>query len=161
VKAARAAYIGGFDGTSNVAAGETFGVPIYGTMAHSWVQSFETEREAFEAFVDEYGEESILLIDTYDTVAGAETARAVAEERGIDIAGVWLDSGNLTALSKDVDEVIGDMDVDLFISSGVDEYKIRDFLTSGGVGAGFGPGTALVTSTDAPKIKGVYKLVAV
>jgi nicotinate phosphoribosyltransferase len=60
-----------------------------------------------------------------------------------------------------VDEVIGDMDVDLFISSGVDEYKIRDFLTSGGVGAGFGPGTALVTSTDAPKIKGVYKLVAV
>jgi len=161
VKAARAAYIGGFDGTSNVAAGETFGVPIYGTMAHSWVQSFETERKAFETFVDEYGEESVLLIDTYDTVAGAETARAVAEKRGIDIAGVRLDSGDLTALSKDVDEVFEDMDVDLFISSGVDEYEIRDFLTSGGVGAGFGPGTALVTSTDAPKIEGVYKLVAI
>jgi nicotinate phosphoribosyltransferase len=159
IKAARAAYIGGFDGTSNVAAGETFGVPIYGTMAHSWVQSFPTERAAFETFVAEYGDESILLIDTYDTVAGAETARAVAEERGVDIAGVRLDSGDLTALSRAVDEVLED--VDLFISSGVDEFKIRDFLTSGGVGAGFGPGTALVTSTDAPKVEGVYKLVAV
>jgi nicotinate phosphoribosyltransferase len=161
MKAARAAYIGGFDGTSNVAAGETFGVPIYGTMAHSWVQSFPTERAAFETFVAEYGDESILLIDTYDTVAGAETARAVAEERGVDIAGVRLDSGDLTALSKEVNEVFRGVDVDIFISSGVDEFTIRDFLTSGGVGAGFGPGTALVTSTDAPKVEGVYKLVAV
>ncbi len=159
VKAARAAYIGGFDGTSNVAAGEAFGIPIYGTMAHSWIQSFATERAAFEAFVDEYGEDSILLIDTYDTVAGAETARAVADERDIDIAGVRLDSGNLTALSKEVNEILGDTDI--FVSSGVDEFKIRDFLTSGGVGTGFGPGTALVTSTDAPKVEGVYKLVAI
>lgn len=159
MKAARAAYVGGFDGTSNVAAGEAFDVPVYGTMAHSWVQSFETERAAFETFVDEYGDEAILLVDTYDTVAGAETARAVAEEKGVDLAGVRLDSGDLTALSKEVDEVLGD--TDLFISSGVDEYFVREFLTDGGVAAGFGPGTALVTSTDAPKVEGVYKLVAV
>ncbi|AFK20979.1 nicotinate phosphoribosyltransferase (plasmid) [Haloferax mediterranei ATCC 33500] len=159
IKAARAAYIGGFDGTSNVAAGEAFGIPIYGTMAHSWIQSFTSERAAFETFVDEYGEESILLIDTYDTVSGAKTARAVAEEKDIDIAGVRLDSGDLTALSKEVNEILAE--TDLFISSGIDEFKIRRFLTNGGVGSGFGPGTALVTSTDAPKVEGVYKLVAV
>jgi len=159
MKAARAAVVGGFDGTSNVAAGEAFDVPIYGTMAHSWVQSFPTEREAFETFVAEYGDESVLLIDTYDTVAGAETARAVADEMDVDLAGVRLDSGDLAALSQEVDAILDD--VDLFISSGMDEYKIREFLADGGVGHGFGPGTALVTSTDAPKVEGVYKLVAV
>lgn len=159
VKAARAGYVGGLDGTSNVAAGELFGVPVYGTMAHSWVQSFDTERAAFEAFVDEYGDESILLIDTYDTVAGARTARDVAAENGVDLAGVRLDSGDLAALSKQVDEILPG--TDQFISSSMDEYAIRDFLTDGGVSAGFGPGTALVTSTDAPNVEGVYKLVAV
>lgn len=159
VKAARAAYIGGFDGTSNVASGELFDIPIYGTMAHSWIQSFETERAAFETFVDEYGDESILLIDTYDTVAGAKIAREVAAENDVDLAGVRLDSGDLTALSKEVHEILEETDI--FVSSGVDEFKIREFLTNGGIGAGFGPGTALVTSTDAPKVEGVYKLVAV
>ncbi|QFU83101.1 nicotinate phosphoribosyltransferase [Natronorubrum aibiense] len=159
MKAARAAYIGGFDGTSNVAAGEAFGIPISGTMAHSWVQSFDRERDSFETFVDEYGDESVLLIDTYDTVRGAEHAKEVADETGTSIRGVRLDSGDLAALSKDVDEVLPD--VDQFISSGIDEYKIDDFFDRGGIGAGFGPGTALVTSTDAPKVEGVYKLVAV
>ncbi|MFC7020147.1 MULTISPECIES: nicotinate phosphoribosyltransferase [Haloarcula] len=159
LKAARAAYIGGFDGTSNVAAGEALGVPTFGTMAHSWIQSFETERDAFETFLAEFGDDAILLVDTYDTVAGAETAQAVADELGVDLAGVRLDSGDLTVLSKTVDDRLGD--VDIYISSGVDEYLIRDFLTAGGVAAGFGPGTALVTSTDAPKVEGVYKLVAV
>ncbi|SIR75930.1 nicotinate phosphoribosyltransferase [Natronorubrum thiooxidans] len=158
MKAARAAYIGGFDGTSNVAAGEAFGIPISGTMAHSWVQSFEYERDSFETFVDEYGDESVLLIDTYDTVRGAEIAADVADEKGAAIRGVRLDSGDLAALSQDVDEVLPD--VDQFISSGIDEYKIDDFFERDGVGAGFGPGTALVTSTDAPKVEGVYKLVA-
>lgn len=159
LKAARAAAIGGFDGTSNVAAGEAFGVSVYGTMAHSWVQSFPTERAAFEAFVEEYGDESILLIDTYDTVAGAETARDVAREAGVDLAGVRLDSGELAALSESVHEILPDTDI--FVSSGLDEFEIRAFLTGGGVGMGFGPGTALVTSTDAPKVEAVYKLVAV
>ncbi|MCU4973939.1 nicotinate phosphoribosyltransferase [Halobacteria archaeon AArc-m2/3/4] len=159
MKAARAAYIGGFDGTSNVAAGEAFGVPISGTMAHSWIQSFEHEREAFETFVDEYGDESVLLIDTYDTVNGATVAADVAETNDVDLRGVRLDSGDLAALSRSVDEVLPG--VDQFISSGVDEYAIHEFFERDGVGAGFGPGTALVTSTDAPKVEGVYKLVAV
>lgn len=159
MKAARAAYIGGFDGTSNVAAGKAFDILISGTMAHSWVQSFEHERDAFETFVDEYGSESVLLIDTYDTVGGAKIAKDVAEAKGVTLRGVRLDSGDLPALSKEVDEVIPD--VDQFISSGVDEYAIDEFFERGGVGAGFGPGTALVTSTDAPKVEGVYKLVAV
>ncbi|MEA5409837.1 hypothetical protein VB773_21200 [Haloarculaceae archaeon H-GB2-1] len=128
-------------------------------MAHSWVQSFPTERAAFETFVAEYGDESILLIDTYDTVAGAELARDVAAAAGVDLAGVRLDSGDLVDLSKSVDEILPD--TDLFISSGVDEYFVRSFLSEGGVGAGFGPGTALVTSADAPTVEGVYKLVAV
>ncbi|ELY58698.1 nicotinate phosphoribosyltransferase [Natronolimnohabitans innermongolicus] len=159
IKAARAAYVGGFDATSNVAAGEAFGVPVSGTMAHSWVQSFERERESFETFVDEYGDESVLLIDTYDTVRGAEIARDVAAASGVDLAGVRLDSGDLAALSRDVDEIIPD--VDKSISSGIDEYAIADFFERDGVADGFGPGTALVTSTDAPAVEGVYKLVAV
>ena len=159
MKAARAAYIGGFDGTSNVAAGEAFGIPVAGTMAHSWVQSFEDERDSFETFVDEYGDESVLLIDTYDTVQGAEIAKAVADEKEVSLRGVRLDSGDLSALSKAVDEVLPD--VDQFISSGIDEYAIDEFFDRDGVSAGFGPGTALVTSTDAPKVEGVYKLVAV
>ncbi|MFD1564500.1 nicotinate phosphoribosyltransferase [Haloarchaeobius amylolyticus] len=159
IKAARAAYVGGFNGTSNVAAGEAFDVPVFGTMAHSWVQSFEHERDSFETFVDEYGDESVLLIDTYDTVAGAETARDVADTKDVELRGVRLDSGDLAALSTAVDEVVPD--VDEFISSGIDEYAITEFFERDGVAAGFGPGTALVTSTDSPKVEGVYKLVAV
>ena len=159
LKAARAASVGGFDGTSNVAAGEAFGIPTYGTMAHSWVQSFATERDAFAAFVDEYGDDSVLLIDTYDTVAGAELAREVAAEADVDLQGVRLDSGDLVTLSKRVAEVLPD--VDLFISSGMDEYAIQEFIEHDGVGDGFGPGTALTTSRDAPALDVVYKLVAV
>jgi nicotinate phosphoribosyltransferase len=159
IKAARAAYIGGFDGTSNVAAGETLDVPIFGTMAHSWVQSFPTERAAFETFVAEYGDDSVLLVDTYDTAQGLQTARAVADEMDVTLRGVRLDSGDLAALSREAADVLEDADV--FVSSGMDEYAIRDFFADGGVADGFGPGTALVTSTDAPKVEGVYKLVAV
>ena len=159
VKAARAAYVGGFDGTSNVAAGEAFGIPISGTMAHSWVQSFAAEREAFETFVAEHGEDAILLIDTYDTVEGAKLAAEVAEEMDVDIRGVRLDSGDLPALSKEVAEEVPELDQ--YISSGIDEYAITEFFERDGVCVGFGPGTALVTSTDAPKVEGVYKLVAV
>jgi nicotinate phosphoribosyltransferase len=158
LKAARAAYLGGFDGTSNVAAGRAYDLPVFGTMAHSWVQSFPTERAAFEAFVDVYGDESILLVDTYDTVAGAKTAMAVAEERDHDIRGVRLDSGDLVALSKAVSEIVNDTGI--FVTSGMDEYEIESFLRDGGVATGFGPGTALVTSKDAPTLGVVYKLVA-
>jgi nicotinate phosphoribosyltransferase len=159
LKAARAAYVGGFDGTSNVAAGRAFDIPAFGTMAHSWVQSFPTERASFEAFLDVYGEESILLVDTYDTINGARTAMDVLEARGVEVRGVRLDSGDLVELSRDVAEIVGD--VGIFVTSGVDEYEIEKFLTRGGVATGFGPGTALVTSSDAPSLDAVYKLVAV
>lgn len=159
VKAARAAYLGGFSGTSNVLSSQLFGLPLFGTMAHSWIQSFASEREAFESFVDVYGADSVLLIDTYDTVAGARLAMEVAEDRGIEIAGVRLDSGDLIELSKEVAPLVGDADI--FISSGMDEYAIAEFLDGGGIGSGFGPGTALVTSADAPKLELVYKLTEV
>jgi len=160
IKAARAAYVGGVDGTSNDAAGDLFDIPVFGTMAHSWVQSFPSERAAFEAFVDVYGEDSVLLIDTYDTVSGAETALDVAQETGVDIRGVRLDSGDLSALSQAVRDRLPES-MDVFVSSGVDEYFLRDFFADGGVADGFGPGTALTTSTDAPTLNPVYKLVAV
>ncbi|MFB6105622.1 MAG: nicotinate phosphoribosyltransferase [Halobacteriaceae archaeon] len=160
LKAARAASVGGFDATSNVAAGQAFGVPTVGTMAHSWVQSFPTERAAFEAFVDVYGAESVLLIDTYDTVAGARLAADVAAAADTDVRGVRLDSGELAPLSRRVREVLGD-DVEILVSSGIDEFEIRDFLADGGDADGFGPGTALTTSRDAPAMDVVYKLVAV
>ena len=159
VKAARAAYVGGFTGTSSVAAGYAFGIPVFGTMAHSWVQCFPTERDAFEAFVDVYGADSILLVDTYETVNGAKTAMEVADEAGVDIAGVRLDSGDLVELSKRVAEVVDESGI--YISSGIDEYGIESFFANGGLAAGFGPGTALATSSDAPKLEAVYKLVAV
>jgi nicotinate phosphoribosyltransferase len=160
LKAARAAYVGGVDGTSNEAAAEAFDLPAYGTMAHSWIQSFESERAAFEAFVDVYGEESVLLIDTYDTVAGAETALEVARDRDVDVRGVRLDSGDLAALSVEVRERLPE-DVDVFVSSGVDEFFLEDFYERGGVADGFGPGTSLTTSKDAPTLNPVYKLAAV
>ena len=158
MKAARAAYVGGFDGTSNVAAGEAFDLPVSGTMAHSWVQSFPDERTSFEAFVEVYGDDSVLLVDTYDTVEGAELAMDVAHEYDAEV-GVRLDSGDLVALSKEVDEVVDDAPI--FVSSGMDEYKIARFLRNDGVATGFGPGTSLTTSEDAPSLDAVYKLVAV
>ncbi|WP_458206958.1 nicotinate phosphoribosyltransferase [Haladaptatus sp. NG-SE-30] len=158
MKAARAAVVGGFDGTSLVSAGEAFDLPVYGTMAHSWVQSFETERESFDVFVEQYGDDSVLLVDTYDTVEGAKKAMEVAREHDAEV-GVRLDSGDLVSLSKEVADIVGDAPI--FVSSGMDEYKIADFLRDGGIASGFGPGTALTTSKDAPSLDLVYKLTAV
>ncbi|WP_423745866.1 nicotinate phosphoribosyltransferase (plasmid) [Haladaptatus sp. SPP-AMP-3] len=158
MKAARAAAIGGFDGTSLVAAGEAFSLPVYGTMAHSWIQSFENEREAFETFLEQYHEDTILLVDTYDTVEGAKLAMDVAEDHDAEV-GVRLDSGDLAPLSKEVAEIVDGRPI--FVSSGMDEHKIADFLRDGGVATGFGPGTALTTSRDAPSLDLVYKLTEV
>ena len=159
LKAARAAYVGGFDGTSNVLAGERFGVPTHGTMAHSWVQSFDTERDAFDAFADAYGDDATYLVDTYDTVRGTERAVAATADRDVRLGGVRLDSGDLIELSKDVHGIVGDAGI--VVSSGVDEYFLREFFDRGGVATAFGPGTALTTSKDAPDSGVVYKLTAV
>lgn len=160
IKAARAGYIGGIDGTSNEAAGALFDIPVYGTMAHSWIQSFPSERTAFETFTAIYGDETVLLIDTYDTIAGAKTARDVAEELDVDVRGVRLDSGDLAALSQEVRGILPET-MDIFVSSGVDEYFLQEFFDDGGIADGFGPGTSLTTSKDAPTLNPVYKLVAV
>ncbi|MFW6448110.1 MAG: nicotinate phosphoribosyltransferase [Halobacteriota archaeon] len=160
IKAARAAYLGGVDGTSNEAAGELFDLPVFGTMAHSWIQSFDSERAAFEAFAEIYGEDTVFLVDTYDTVAGTRIAVEVARDLDIDARGVRLDSGDLAALSREVREILP-TDMDVFVSSGVDEYLLRDFFAHGGIADGFGPGTALTTGADAPTLNAVYKLVAV
>ncbi|MFB6344228.1 MAG: nicotinate phosphoribosyltransferase [bacterium] len=159
IKAARACYIGGFNGTSNVTAGEQFDLPIFGTMAHSWVESFPTERAAFEAFADLHRDDTILLVDTYDTLNGTRTAKRLVEDKDYSIRGIRIDSGDLIELSKSVNEIAPDMGV--FVSSGVDEYFLKEFLTDGGVASGFGIGTSLVTSSDAPKLEAVYKLMAV
>jgi len=163
LKVARAAYVGGFAGTSNVLAGHRFGVPTFGTMAHSWVQSFPDERTAFESFVESYGPDATLLIDTYDTMTGAALAASVAEESDVPVGGVRLDSGNLVELSREVAARFDDrnVDLDVFVSSGLDEYAIRQFFERDGVAAGFGVGTRVASLADTPNLDLVYKLAAV
>jgi len=161
--AARASYLAGFAGTSTVLADATFGVPIYGTMAHSFVQAHATEMEAFEHFARMYPDDSTLLIDTYDTIAAAkEVTGLVARLRpeGIHIRGVRLDSGDLPALAIEVRKILdenGCEDVSIFCSGNMDEFVLaRDF--DGVPTDGFGIGTQLDVSADAPYLDCVYKI---
>lgn len=158
--AARAAYIGGCDGTSNVEAGYRFGIPVSGTMAHSWVMAHGDEMEAFRHFVSLYGERSVLLLDTYDAL---DAARRVAAS-DLRPAAVRLDSGDVVALSRAVRAILdagGKRDTRIFVSGDLDEYRIAALLEAGAVVDGFGVGTALSTSSDAPALGGIYKLVEV
>ena len=164
LKVARSAYLAGFDGTSNVQAGKRYGIPVVGTMAHSYVMSFPDELTAFRAFAEDHPR-PILLIDTYDTLQGLEHAIVVAREleaRGRRLLGVRIDSGDLPELTRRVrarlDEA-GLEEVKIFISGDLDEYKIRDFKAAGGEAWGYGVGTRLGTSYDLPALGGVYKLV--
>lgn len=166
LKAARASYIGGFNGTSNVLASRVFGIPVFGTMAHSFVMSFPSEIESFNAYVKVYDENSILLIDTYDTIQGAKNAVKIAEDlkkkKGCTIKGIRLDSGDFVKLSKTIRKIFdesGFPEIKIFISSGLDEYSIEDMLRRGAKVDGFGVGTKLVTSSDQPMLECVYKLV--
>jgi nicotinate phosphoribosyltransferase len=159
MKAARASYVGGFDGTSNVSAGYVYGIPVIGTMAHSWIQSHETEEDAFESFVEVYGKESILLIDTYDTIESAKKVKKIVRGGEVVIKGVRLDSGDLVSLSKEVKSIIED--IDIYVTSGLDEYAVEHFLKNGGIASGFGIGGNLVTSCDTPVAEIVYKLVEI
>lgn len=163
---ARSSYIAGFDGTSNVLAGQRLGIPVSGTMAHSFIMSFEDEIEAFRAFARTYGSDTVLLIDTYDTLSGADKAILVAREmadRGERLRAVRLDSGDMTALSKEVrrrlDEA-GMEEVKIFASGSFDEFKIRDSLQDGACIDAFGVGTRMGVSADAPYTDMAYKLVA-
>ena len=163
--AARASYIGGAAATSNVLAGRTFGLPLSGTMAHSYVLAFPDEAAAFRAFARRFPTGAVLLIDTFDTLQGARTAAAVATElaaEGVFVRGVRVDSGDLAALAPAVRAILdeaGQTGVEIFASGDLDEYRIAALLGAGAPVDGFGVGTQLGTSGDAPALGGVYKLV--
>ena len=162
--AARASYIAGFSGTATVLAAPLFGVPIFGTMAHSFVQAHDDEAAAFERFAAACPSSTVFLIDTYDTEGAARKVVALAprlKEIGIAIRGVRLDSGDLAALSRSVRRILDDAGLKqatIFASGNLDEYRLRELLASGSPIDGFGVGTALVTSSDAPFLDAVYKL---
>lgn len=165
MKVARATYMVGFGGTSNVLAGKVYGIPISGTMAHSFVMAFDNEIEAFRAFADTYPHQSIFLIDTYDVPEGARNAVSVAREmrqRGEALLGVRLDSGDMTAQSIEVRRILdeaGFADVKIFASSGFDEFKIERAIADGARIDAFGVGTKVGVSADRPYMDIVYKLV--
>ena len=164
LKAARASYIGGCVGTSNVLAGKKYGIPIYGTMAHSYVEAFPSEKEAFKAWLKTWGTDTVLLVDTYDTLRGVRNAiEAVEELTGRkELKGVRMDSGDMLRLSKEARRILdeaGFNSTKIFVSSGLDEYVIEDYLNKGAQIDVFGVGSSLVTSDDAPKTDMVYKLV--
>jgi len=165
LKVARASYIGGFVGTSNVLAGKLYGLPIYGTMAHSYVESFPQEIDAFRAFARSFPKNTVLLIDTYDTVAGARKAVTVAHEMrtaGHALLAVRLDSGDLVHLSREVREILdgaGFSQVTIFASGGLDEFEIQEILAAGARIDAFGVGTKLGVSADAPYLDSAYKMV--
>lgn len=162
--AARASYLAGFSGSATVLAGARYDIPIYGTMAHSFVQAHEDEITAFEHFARVFPGNTILLIDTYDTEAAAAKVVALAaklRERGVAIKGVRLDSGDLADHARKVRRILdgGGLDkVTIFASGNLDEYRLHALLSSGAPIDGFGVGTSLVTSSDAPFIDAVYKL---
>jgi len=165
MKAALAALLAGFDFTSNMLAGATWGVPVSGTMAHSFVTAFPTEDEAFRAYARAFPDAAVLLLDTYDTLAAARKAVEVARElarEGHHLVGVRLDSGDLMALSRGVRTILdegGFPGVKILVSGGLDEHDIAELLARGAPVDGFGIGTRLTTSADAPSLDLVYKLV--
>ena len=162
--AARASYIAGFAGTATLLAQKVFGVPTYGTMAHSFIQSFDSEAAAFEAFARARPQNLTLLIDTYDSEAAARKVVALAprlKKLGIGVQAVRIDSGDLTALSKSVRAILdegGLAETGIFVSGGIDEDLLTTFEREKAPIAGIGIGTSLVTSSDVPALDCAYKL---
>lgn len=162
--AARANYIVGFDGTATVQAEHDFGVPIFGTMAHSYIQSHQSESRAFENFAHSHPDNVVLLIDTYDTRRGAEKVVSLAKslrKEGITIKAVRLDSGNLLEMSTSVRGILDDgncSDISIFASGDLDEYRLAELIDSGSPIDAFGIGTRLNISQDSPSLECVYKL---
>ncbi|MGH9245132.1 MAG: nicotinate phosphoribosyltransferase [Acidimicrobiales bacterium] len=165
MKAARAATVGGAVATSLVEAGRRYSLPVTGTMAHSYVMSFEDEREAFRAYARDFPDHATFLIDTFDTIEGARVAAEVARElaaQGVRVRGVRLDSGDLAALAKQVRVILDDAGlpaVEILASGDLDEYRIAELVAAGAPIDAFGVGTRLGTSHDAPSLGVVYKLV--
>jgi nicotinate phosphoribosyltransferase len=160
VYAARAAFIGGCVGTSNVETGRTFSLPVYGTAAHSFTMAFDREIDAFRAYFKVFPESATLLLDTYDTIGAAR----MATEFGPELRGVRLDSGDLVDLSKRVRAILDEAGMrrtKIFASGDLNEFKIAELIAAGAYIDLFGVGTDLSTSRDAPALGGVYKLVEI
>lgn len=156
--AARAAFIGGALGTSNVFAARALQIPVKGTAAHAWTMAFGSESEAFAAYHESFPSNSILLVDTYDSLQGVRNAIATSSE----IQGVRLDSGDFLELSQTVRRMLdaaGLQHAQIVVSGDMNEYRIQELLAAGAPIDLFGVGTELVTSIDAPSLGGVYKLV--
>lgn len=162
--AARASYIAGFAGSATVMADHEFGIPLFGTMAHSFVEAYRNESAAFESFAHARPDNLTLLIDTYDTEKAARRVVALAPKlaaQGIKVRAVRLDSGDLIALSRRVRTILdegGLRDVTIFASGGLDEDGLRTIVKAGTPIDGFGIGTSLTTSSDVPALDCAYKL---
>lgn len=162
---ARSTYLVGFDATSNALAGKTLGIPVAGTMAHSFIQSFIDEAEAFKAYADIFPDHTVLLIDTYDTLEGARKAVHVARQlaaSGKQLNGVRLDSGDMVNLSRQVRQIFNEAgcpEVKIYASGGFDEFTVADALEKGALIDAFGIGTHVGVSADQPFLEMVYKLV--
>ena len=167
LSASRASYIGGCSATSNVLAGKLFNIPVKGTHAHSWIMSFEDEQESFQAYADAMPNNCVFLVDTYDTIEGVKKAVEVGarlREKGHEMVGIRLDSGDLAELSK-IARVILDIggfpDAKIIASNDLDEYEIEKLKENGAKISIWGVGTSLVTAKDQPALGGVYKLSAI
>ncbi|MEE1056199.1 MAG: nicotinate phosphoribosyltransferase [Acutalibacteraceae bacterium] len=166
---ARAAYIAGCAGTSNVLAGQMFNIPTLGTMAHSWIQMFDSEEEAFRAYAETYPNDCTLLVDTYNTLkSGVPNAikvfREVLVPMGYRPKGIRIDSGDIAYLSKKARKMLdeaGFEDCEICVSNSLDEHIIRDLLLEGAEFNTLGIGEKLITASSSPVFGGVYKLVAV
>jgi len=164
-KVARSTYLAGFAATSNVLAGKIYDIPISGTMAHSYIAAFDSELDAFSAYSETFPENSIFLIDTYDTLEGARNAVKAAKamkKRGNSLVGVRLDSGDMSDLSQKVRKIFDDaglFDVKIFASSGFDEFKIEKVISEDAKIDAFGVGTKVGVSADAPYVDVVYKMI--
>ncbi|MGH9523368.1 MAG: nicotinate phosphoribosyltransferase [Terriglobales bacterium] len=160
VLAARASFIGGCTGTSNVEAGKRFGIPIFGTLAHSFIMTFDDESESFRRFEQIFPDDSVLLVDTYDTLAAINKIIAA----GLRPKGVRIDSGDLAEEAREVRRRLdagGLRDTTIFASGDLNEYSIAELLAKGAPIDAFGVGTELAVSYDAPALSGVYKLVEI
>ncbi len=164
-KLARVAYMVGFAGTSNVLAGKMYGMPVFGTMAHSFIEAFESEEEAFRAYARSFPDTSTFLVDTYDTPGGVEKAAAVASamaSEGRSLQAIRLDSGDMLELAMKAREILdraGLSGVRIFASGGLDEFEVDRLLHEGAPIDGFGVGTKVGVSQDAPWSDCTYKLV--
>lgn len=162
VTGARAMYIAGVHATSNVLAGRTYGIPVAGTMAHSYIQAHEDEREAFRTFARTFPG-TVLLVDTYDTLEGVRRVieLVTGSPDAITVSAIRLDSGDLGSLARDARQLLDAAslrDIGIFASGGLDEHEIEALLNAGAPIDGFGVGTGMVVSSDAPSLDIAYKL---